>query len=97
MKRAILFCKEVLHMPNKSAFPSVDIQYKKDVDVQALQGHIMREYSLPDCKVSICDDAYKNKTEQAVRDSRVYAQQVVHGLLLHAQKEKHEGRTEITP
>lgn len=74
-----------------------DIQAKKDVDHQALYGHEVRTYMMLDCSVSICDDAYRSKTEEECSDSRSYAQQVACGLLLHAQKQKKEESREIIP
>lgn len=75
-------------MSEKGFHLGAEILDKKDVDYQGPHGHVVREYTMPACKVYICDDAYRGKTKEELEDVRKHAQQVAYGILVNAQKRK---------
>ena len=65
-----------------------EILDRRDVDYQGPYGHVVREYTMPTCKVFICDDAYRGKTQDELEEVRKHARQVAYGILVNAQKRK---------
>jgi hypothetical protein len=75
-------------MSDKGFHLGAEILDKKDVDYDGPYGHVVREYTMPACKVYICDDAYRGKTEKELEEVRKYAQQVAYGILVNSEKRK---------
>jgi hypothetical protein len=77
-------------MDQPSFHIGAEILEKRDVDYQGPHGHVVRELTVPTCKIFICDDICRGKTRQEVEANRKRTQEIAYGIWVRAHKRKQE-------